>query len=106
MTGILCVQLITAARRSVNKAPMPDATTTSLAGSRGVKVGEVPIHSVRLRGLVAHQEVILGDTGETLTIRHDSMDRTGFMPGVLLGVRQVTSHPGLTFGLEHFMDLA
>jgi 4-hydroxy-tetrahydrodipicolinate reductase len=105
-TAIRTAQLITDARRSVNKAPMPDATTTSLDGARGAVVGEVPIHSVRLRGLVAHQEVILGDTGETLTIRHDSMDRTGFMPGVLLGVRQVTSHPGLTFGLEHFMDLA
>jgi 4-hydroxy-tetrahydrodipicolinate reductase len=105
-TAIRTAQLITAARRSVNKAPMPDATTTSLDGARGAVVGEVPIHSVRLRGLVAHQEVILGDTGETLTIRHDSMDRTGFMPGVLLSVRQVTSHPGLTFGLEHFMDLA
>ena len=105
-TATRTAQLITEARRSVNKLPMPDATTTSLDGARGAVVGEVPIHSVRLRGLVAHQEVILGDTGETLTIRHDSMDRTGFMPGVLLGVRQVTLHPGLTFGLEHFMDLA
>jgi len=89
----------------VNKEPMPDATTTSLAGARGALVGEVPVHSVRLRGLVAHQEVILGDLGETLTIRHDSIDRTGFMPGVLLGIRNVVTHPGLTFGLEHFMDL-
>ena len=64
---------------------------------------DVPIHSVRLRGLVAHQEVVLGDQGETLTIRHDSIDRTGFMPGVLLGIRKVGSHPGLTFGLEHFL---
>jgi 4-hydroxy-tetrahydrodipicolinate reductase len=68
-------------------------------------VGDVPIHSVRLRGLVAHQEVILGDTGETLTIRHDSIDRTGFMPGVLLAIRKVVTTPGLTFGLEHFLDL-
>jgi 4-hydroxy-tetrahydrodipicolinate reductase len=104
-TAARTAELITEARRSVNKEVMPDATSTSLDGARGALVGEVPVHSVRLRGLVAHQEVILGDLGETLTIRHDSIDRTGFMPGVLLGVRKVVSHPGLTFGLEHFMDL-
>ena len=104
-TAARTAELITEARRSVNKAPMPDATTSSLDGARGALVGEVPVHSVRLRGLVAHQEVILGELGETLTIRHDSIDRTGFMPGVLLGAREVLSHPGLTFGLEHFMDL-
>jgi len=104
-TAARTAELITQARRSVNKDPMPDATTSSLVGARGALVGDVQVHSVRLRGLVAHQEVILGDLGETLTIRHDSIDRTGFMPGVLLGVRKVVSHPGLTFGLEHFMDL-
>jgi 4-hydroxy-tetrahydrodipicolinate reductase len=104
-TASRTAEMITEARRSVNKEAMPDATATSLEGARGALVGEVPVHSVRLRGLVAHQEVILGDLGETLTIRHDSIDRTGFMPGVLLGVRKVVSHPGLTFGLEHFMDL-
>ena len=104
-TAARTAELITEARRSVNKEPMPDATTASLDGARGALVGEVPVHSVRLRGLVAHQEVILGDLGETLTIRHDSIDRTGFMPGVLLGIRNVVTHPGLTFGLEHFMDL-
>lgn len=104
-TASRTAEMITEARRSVNKEAMPDATTTALDGARGALVGEVPVHSVRLRGLVAHQEVILGDLGETLTIRHDSIDRTGFMPGVLLGVRKVVSHPGLTFGLEHFMDL-
>ena len=104
-TAARTAELITEARRSVNKEAMPDATSTSLDGARGALVGEVPVHSVRLRGLVAHQEVILGDLGETLTIRHDSIDRTGFMPGVLLGVRKVVTHPGLTFGLEHFMDL-
>ena len=98
-------ELITEARASVNKEAMPDATSSGLQGARGAKVGDVPIHSVRVRGLVAHQEVILGDVGETLTIRHDSIDRTGFMPGVLLGVRKVVSTPGLTFGLEHFLDL-
>jgi len=104
-TAARTAELITEARKSVNKEAMPDATSSSLPGARGAKVGDVPVHSVRLRGLVAHQEVILGDIGETLTIRHDSIDRTGFMPGVLLGVRKVGSTPGLTFGLEHFMDL-
>jgi 4-hydroxy-tetrahydrodipicolinate reductase len=104
-TASRTAEMITEARRSVNKEAMPDATATALDGARGALVGDVHIHSVRLRGLVAHQEVILGDLGETLTLRHDSMDRTGFMPGVLLGVRNVVSHPGLTFGLEHFMDL-
>ncbi len=105
-TATRTAELISEARRSVNKQPAPDATASGLAGARGAVVGQVPIHSLRLRGLVAHQEVILGDTGETLTIRHDSIDRTGFMPGVLLGIREVGSHPGLTFGLEHFMDLS
>ncbi len=105
-TATRTAELISEARRLVNKQPAPDSTASGLAGARGAKVGEVPIHSLRLRGLVAHQEVILGDTGETLTIRHDSIDRTGFMPGVLLGIREVGSHPGLTFGLEHFMDLS
>ena len=104
-TAARTAELITEARHSVNKAPMPDATSSGLEGARGAKVGDVPVHSVRLRGLVAHQEVILGDLGETLTIRHDSIDRTGFMPGVLLGVRKVVETPGLTFGLEHFLDL-
>ena len=104
-TASRTAELITEARASVNKEAMPDATSSGLQGARGAKVGDVPIHSVRVRGLVAHQEVILGDIGETLTIRHDSIDRTGFMPGVLLGVRKVVSTPGLTFGLEHFLDL-
>jgi len=104
-TASRTAEMITEARRSVNKEVMPDATATALDGARGALVGDVHVHSVRLRGLVAHQEVILGDLGETLTLRHDSIDRSGFMPGVLLGVRNVVSHPGLTFGLEHFMDL-
>jgi len=95
--------LIADARKKANLSAMPDATTTSLDGARGALVGDVPVHSVRLRGLIAHQEVLFGGLGETLTIRHDSLDRAGFMPGVLLGVRQITSHPGLTVGLEKFM---
>jgi len=104
-TAARTAELITEARKSVSKGPMPDATSSGLQGARGAKVGDVPVHSIRLRGLVAHQEVILGDVGETLSIRHDSIDRTGFMPGVLLGVRKVVVTPGLTFGLEHFLDL-
>ena len=82
---------------------MPDATTQSLDGARGSKVGDIQIHSIRAQGLVAHQEVLLGGVGETLTIRHDSLDRAGFMPGVLLGIRSVINHPGLTHGLDKFM---
>jgi 4-hydroxy-tetrahydrodipicolinate reductase len=86
--------------------PSPDATTTALEGARGASVDGVTVHSVRVRGLVAHQEVLLGAAGETLTIRHDSLDRVSFMPGVLLGIRRVGSHPGLTVGLDAFLDLA
>jgi 4-hydroxy-tetrahydrodipicolinate reductase len=95
--------LIAAARNEAKLPAMPDATSTSLDGARGALVGDVPVHSVRLRGLVAHQEVLFGGLGETLSIRHDSLDRAGFMPGVLLGIRSVISRPGVTFGLEHFM---
>ena len=95
--------IVSAARKAAALPAMPDATSTSLEGARGALVGEVPVHSVRLRGLVAHQEVLFGGLGETLSIRHDSLDRAGFMPGVLLGIRSVISRPGVTFGLENFM---
>ena len=84
---------------------MPDDTTTALDGARGAVVDGVPVHSVRLSGLVAHQEVLLGGPGETLTIRHDSLDRASFMPGVLAAVRAVASRPGLTLGLEPLLAL-
>ena len=103
-TAARTAQLISAARQEAAMEKMPDATSTSLPGARGALVGDVPVHSVRLRGLIAHQEVLFGSSGETLTIRHDSLDRAGFMQGVLLGVRKIHSRPGLTFGLEHFMD--
>ncbi len=103
-TAARTAELMAKSRKEAGLAPMPDATSTSLDGARGATVGDIPVHSVRLRGLVAHQEVLLGGIGETLTIRHDSIDRVGFMPGVLLGVRQVVTHPGLTFGLENFME--
>jgi 4-hydroxy-tetrahydrodipicolinate reductase len=82
----------------------PDPGTTSLDGSRGGDAGGVPIHSVRLPGSVAHQEVILGAPGETLTIKHDSLDRTSFMPGVLLAVKRVSHLSGVTVGLEHLLE--
>ena len=102
-TAARTAALISGARKSAGLPAMPDATTDSIAGARGAKVGDVPVHSVRLRGLVAHQEVLFGGLGETLTIRHDSIDRAGFMPGVLLGIREISSHPGLTVGLDKFM---
>lgn len=102
-TAARTAELMSKARKEAGLGAMPDATTTSLDGARGATVGDIPVHSVRLRGLIAHQEVLLGGLGETLTIRHDSLDRAGFMPGVLLGVRSVISKPGLTFGLEKFM---
>jgi 4-hydroxy-tetrahydrodipicolinate reductase len=97
--------LVAAARRDAGKGAVPDATTTSLDGARGADVQGIHVHSVRARGLVAHQEVLLGGPGETLTIRHDSMDRESFAPGVLLAVRTISQHPGLTVGLESFLDL-
>ena len=102
-TAARTAALISDARKRAGLSAMPDATTTALDGARGANVGDVQVHSVRLRGLIAHQEVLFGGLGETLTIRHDSLDRAGFMPGVLLGVRQVSTHPGLTAGLEKFM---
>jgi 4-hydroxy-tetrahydrodipicolinate reductase len=102
-TASRTAEIISAARREASLPAMPDATTTSLDGARGALVGDVPVHSVRLRGLIAHQEVLFGGLGETLLIRHDSLDRAGFMPGVLLGIRSVISRPGVTFGLENFM---
>jgi len=102
-TAARTAELMSKARKEAGLSAMPDATATSLDGARGATIGEVPVHSVRLRGLIAHQEVLLGGLGETLTIRHDSLDRAGFMPGVLLGVRSIISKPGLTFGLEKFM---
>ncbi|WP_206051556.1 4-hydroxy-tetrahydrodipicolinate reductase [Nocardioides ferulae] len=99
-------ELIAAARREAGCGPIPDATSTALEGARGADVDGVRVHGLRIRGLVAHQEVVLGGLGETLTIRHDSLDRASFTPGVLAGVRAVAAHPGLTVGLEHFLDLA
>jgi 4-hydroxy-tetrahydrodipicolinate reductase len=104
-TALRTAQLIAEARAAKDSAPLPDATVDDADHHRGGTVEGIPVHSVRLRGLIAHQEVLLGGRGETLTIRHDSLDRVSFMPGVVLAVRQVADHPGLTLGLEHYLDL-
>lgn len=98
-------ELISAARRDAASPAMPDATSTTLEGARGADVDGVRVHALRVRGLVAHQEVILGGPGETLTIRHDSLDRVSFTPGVLAGLRGIAARPGLTLGLDSFLDL-
>lgn len=97
--------LIAESRATAGLDKAPDATTSALDGARGALVDDVRVHSVRLVGLVAHQEVLFGGEGETLTIRHDSLDRKSFMPGVLLGVREVMNRPGLTVGLENVLSL-
>lgn len=104
-TATRTAQLIAAARAEAGLGAQPDATATALDGARGADVDGVPVHAIRLRGLLAHQEVLLGGEGETLTIRHDSLHHSSFMPGILLGTRRVTQTPGLTFGLENFLDL-
>jgi len=98
-------ELVAQARAAAGTPHAPDATTDELDGARGARVDGVPVHSVRAAGLVAHQEVLLGSVGETLTIRHDSLDRVSFMPGVLLAVRGVASRPGLTVGIDDLLDL-
>lgn len=102
-TAARTAKLIAAARKGM--PPNPDATSTGLDGARGADVDGVPVHSIRLAGLVAHQEILFGTQGETLTIRHDSIDRTSFVPGVLLAVRRVSERPGLTVGIETLLDL-
>jgi len=100
-------RMIAAAREAAGVSDGPDATdpSVSLDGARGADVDGVPIHSIRLSGLLAHEEVLFGQPGETLTLRHDSRDRTSFVPGVLLAVRRIGSLTGLTVGLEHLLDL-
>ena len=102
-TATRTAKLIAQARKDL--PPSPDATSTGLEGARGADVDGIRVHSVRLTGLIAHQEVLFGTLGETLTIRHDSLDRTSFVPGVLLAVRQIAQRPGLTIGLEPLLDL-
>ena len=104
-TAVRTARLISDARRAAGMPSVPDATTDALPGARGADVGGIAVHAVRLTGLVAHQEVLMGAAGETLTLRHDSYDRTSFMPGVLLAAREIGRHPGLTVGIESFLGL-
>jgi 4-hydroxy-tetrahydrodipicolinate reductase len=103
-TALRTAEVVAAARAAASLGEMPDATKEDKAGARGARIEGIPVHSVRARGLVAHQEVLFGTTGETLTIRHDSFDRASFMPGVLLAVRTVRQRPGLTVGLGPLLD--
>lgn len=105
-TAIRTAELIGQVRSDLGKDAMPDATQSQLAGARGSEVAGVRVHSIRLPGRVAHQSVVFGNPGETLTVRHDSSDRSSFMPGVLLAVRQINAHPGVTLGLEPFLGLS
>jgi len=105
-TAARTASLIARARTDADLGDVPDATHSDPDGARGARVDGIPVHAVRLRGLVAHQEVMFGAAGEMLTIRHDSFDRVSFMPGVLEGVRRVADHPGLTVGLESYLGLA
>ncbi|MBN1093498.1 4-hydroxy-tetrahydrodipicolinate reductase [Blastococcus sp. TML/M2B] len=104
-TAVRTARLIAEARRAAGLPPAPDATSEGLPGARGADVEGIPVHAVRLAGLVAHQEVLMGTSGETLTLRHDSYDRASFMPGVLLAVREIGHRPGLTVGIEHLLGL-
>jgi 4-hydroxy-tetrahydrodipicolinate reductase len=104
-TAVRTAELIADARKQAGMDAPPDATTQSREGARGADVDGVHVHALRIAGMVAHQEIVFGAEGETLTIRHDSLDRVSFMPGVLLAIRQVASRPGLTVGLEALLDL-
>jgi 4-hydroxy-tetrahydrodipicolinate reductase len=104
-TAVRTAELIAGVRADAGVPASPDATETALEGARGADVDGIRVHSVRLRGLVAHQEVLLGSAGEQLTLRHDSFDRASFMPGVLLGLRTVAGRPGLAYGLDKYLEL-
>ena len=105
-TAVATAEGIARVRESAGLGPVPDATTTALPGARGADVQGIPVHAVRLRGLTAHEVVLFGGPGETLSLRHDSYDRQSFMPGVLLAVRSVANRPGLTVGLDALLDPA
>jgi 4-hydroxy-tetrahydrodipicolinate reductase len=104
-TAMRTATIIGEERQRAGRGPAPDATSQGAAGARGAVVSDVHVHAVRMRGLVAHEEVLFGNAGETLTIRHDSFERSSFIPGVLLAVRQVSSRPGLTIGIEPLLNL-
>ena len=103
-TAIRTAQIIAEERQLNNLSKNPDATASEIPGARGSKIEGIPVHSVRMQGLVAHQEVVFGSMGETLTIRHDSFDRESFMPGVLLAIRNISKKPGLTIGIDDLIS--
>jgi 4-hydroxy-tetrahydrodipicolinate reductase len=104
-TAASTARRIASARSAAALAPPPDATVQELPGARGAQVDGIRVHGIRLRGLVAHQEVLFGAEGETLTIRHDSLDRVSFMPGVIAAVRAISTRPGLTVGIEPILGI-
>ena len=104
-TATRTAEMIAAARAAAGSPPLPDATTTDPEGARGAKVAGIPVHAVRARGFTASQEVLLGGAGETVSIRHDSIDRASFMPGVVAAVRAVSGRPGVTVGLDTVLGL-
>jgi 4-hydroxy-tetrahydrodipicolinate reductase len=104
-TAVRTAEVIAEARAAAGLGRSPDATTQVRDGARGADVEGVHVHALRVAGMVAHQEIVFGAEGETLTIRHDSLDRVSFMPGVLLAVRNVMNRPGLTVGIEDLLDL-
>ncbi len=104
-TAVRTAQLIAQARAEAHRGTIPDATTHALEGARGADVDGVRVHALRIAGMVAHQEIVFGADGETLSIRQDSLSRSSFMPGVLLAVRSVATHPGLTVGIESLLGL-
>ena len=104
-TAIHTAEAIAQARRDAELGEMQDATEKSLEGARGANVDGIPVHAVRTRGMVAHEEVIFGAQGQSLTIRQDSYDRSSFTPGVLVGVREIAQHPGLVVGLDKYLGL-
>ena len=104
-TAVRTAEMVAAARSAAGSAPLPDATTTDPGGARGTTIEDIPVHSVRARGFVASQQILLGGAGESFTIRHDSHDRTSFMPGVVAAVGAVADRPGLTVGLDDVLGL-
>lgn len=104
-TAQRAAELVASARTNASMPPIPDATSAEFDNARGASIAGVHVHSLRVRGVVGRVEVVLGGLGETLTIRHDSNDRVSFTPGVLTALRSIADHPGLTVGLEHFLDL-
>lgn len=104
-TAIHTAQGIAETRKEAGLGPIPDATAQSLDGARGADVDGVRVHGVRMTGMVAHEDIIFGAQGQSLTIRQDSYDRTSFVPGVLVGVREIAGHPGLTVGLDGYLGI-